>query len=89
MSSSRYGRRIVILFNLAIQAIFGVAAAFAPNFYVYVALRFVVGTTISGIVMNAFVLGQCHVESFCLCVGNSRKLKSNVFLQRECHRYSR
>ncbi|XP_008283849.1 organic cation transporter protein [Stegastes partitus] len=55
--ADKYGRRIIILINLAIQAVFGVAAAFAPNFYVYTALRFMVGTTISGVIMNAFVLG--------------------------------
>uniref|UniRef100_A0A3B3V251 Si:dkey-119m7.4 n=1 Tax=Poecilia latipinna TaxID=48699 RepID=A0A3B3V251_9TELE len=55
--ADKYGRRIIILISLAIQATFGVAAAFAPNFYVYTALRFMVGTSISGIIMNAFVLG--------------------------------
>lgn len=56
-SADKYGRRIIILINLAVQAVFGVAAAFAPNFYIYIALRFVVGTTISGVIMNVFVLG--------------------------------
>ncbi|KAM9354779.1 solute carrier family 22 member 6 [Pholidichthys leucotaenia] len=56
--ADRYGRRIIILVNLASQAIFGVAAAFAPNFYVYTALRFMVGTSISGVIMTAFVLGS-------------------------------
>ncbi|XP_054588411.1 solute carrier family 22 member 6-A isoform X2 [Nothobranchius furzeri] len=55
--ADKYGRRIIILTSLAIQATFGVAAAFAPNFYVYTALRFMVGTSISGVIMNAFVLG--------------------------------
>ncbi|KAK5853406.1 hypothetical protein PBY51_007193 [Eleginops maclovinus] len=55
--ADKYGRRIVILCNLAIQAVFGVGAAFAPNFYVYTFLRFMVGTSISGVIMNAFVLG--------------------------------
>ncbi|XP_074541941.1 solute carrier family 22 member 6 [Halichoeres trimaculatus] len=55
--ADKYGRRNVILVNLAIQAIFGVGAAFAPSFQIYTALRFVVGTTISGVIMNAFVLG--------------------------------
>lgn len=59
---SRYGRRIIILINLAIQAVFGVGAAFAPNFYVYTALRFMVGTSVSGVIMNAFVLGQYIAE---------------------------
>ncbi|XP_037304945.2 solute carrier family 22 member 13 isoform X2 [Pungitius pungitius] len=55
--ADKYGRRIIILINLAVQAVFGVGAAFAPNFYVYIAVRFVVGTSISGVIMNAFVLG--------------------------------
>uniref|UniRef100_A0A8C3G7H9 Si:dkey-119m7.4 n=1 Tax=Cyclopterus lumpus TaxID=8103 RepID=A0A8C3G7H9_CYCLU len=55
--ADKYGRRIIILVNLAIQAVFGVGAAFAPNVYVYIALRFVVGTSVSGVIMNAFVLG--------------------------------
>ncbi|KAM3602369.1 uncharacterized protein V6R79_002793 [Siganus canaliculatus] len=55
--ADKYGRRIIILVGLAIQAVFGVGAAFAPNFYVYTALRFLVGTSVSGVIMNAFVLG--------------------------------
>ncbi|KAL6485413.1 hypothetical protein MHYP_G00048050 [Metynnis hypsauchen] len=55
--ADRFGRRVIILVALALQAVFGVGAAFAPNFYVYVLLRFVVGTTISGVIMSAFVLG--------------------------------
>lgn len=45
-----------MLLSIAIQAVFGVAAAFAPNFTVYVALPFVVGTTLSGVIINAFIL---------------------------------
>ncbi|XP_026197055.1 solute carrier family 22 member 6 [Anabas testudineus] len=55
--ADKYGRRIIILISLSIQAVFGVGAAFAPNFYTYIALRFMVGTSISGIIINAFVLG--------------------------------
>ncbi|XP_029965987.1 organic cation transporter protein isoform X2 [Salarias fasciatus] len=55
--ADKYGRRNIILISLAIQAVFGVGAAFAPNFYIYTALRFMVGTSISGVIMNAFVLG--------------------------------
>lgn len=54
----RYGRRTIILIGLAAQVIFGVGAAFAPNFYIYVMLRFVVGMTVSAVIMNAFVLGE-------------------------------
>ncbi|KAM9824749.1 solute carrier family 22 member 13 [Neosynchiropus ocellatus] len=55
--ADRYGRRFVLLLSLALQTVFGVAVAFAPSFPVYAMLRFVVGMTISGIIINAFVLG--------------------------------
>ncbi|XP_056150194.1 organic cation transporter protein [Lampris incognitus] len=55
--ADKFGRRAIILVGLTIQAIFGVGAAFAPNFYVYTLLRFMVGTSVSGVIMNAFVLG--------------------------------
>ncbi|XP_038580387.1 solute carrier family 22 member 13 isoform X2 [Micropterus salmoides] len=55
--ADRYGRRFILLLSIALQTVFGVAVAFAPNFHVYVILRFVVGTTISGVIINAFVLG--------------------------------
>ncbi|XP_060798864.1 organic cation transporter protein [Neoarius graeffei] len=55
--ADRFGRRFVLLLSLALQTMFGVAAAFAPNYLVYVALRFIIGTSISGIIINAFVLG--------------------------------
>ncbi|XP_058469882.1 organic cation transporter protein [Solea solea] len=55
--ADKYGRRTIILVNLATQAVFGVGAAFAPNFYIYTAFRFMVGTSVSGVIINAFVLG--------------------------------
>ncbi|XP_042363083.1 solute carrier family 22 member 13 [Plectropomus leopardus] len=55
--ADRYGRRLVLLLSIALQTVFGVAVAFAPNFPIYVILRFIVGTTISGVIINAFVLG--------------------------------
>ncbi|KAM9493911.1 solute carrier family 22 member 6 [Clarias gariepinus] len=55
--ADRLGRRFVILLSLALQTVFGVAAAFAPNYLVYVSLRFIIGTTMSGVIINAFVLG--------------------------------
>ncbi|XP_066530855.1 solute carrier family 22 member 13 [Hoplias malabaricus] len=55
--ADRFGRRFALLLSLALQTVFGVAAAFSPNFLVYVILRFFIGTTISGIIINAFVLG--------------------------------
>uniref|UniRef100_A0A3P8WJR8 Si:dkey-119m7.4 n=1 Tax=Cynoglossus semilaevis TaxID=244447 RepID=A0A3P8WJR8_CYNSE len=53
-----YGRRIIILISLALQTVCGVGAAFAPNFYIYTALRFLVGLSVSGVIINAFVLTE-------------------------------
>ncbi|XP_062846692.1 solute carrier family 22 member 13 [Trichomycterus rosablanca] len=55
--ADRYGRRFALLMSLAFQTVFGVAAAFSPNYPLYVTLRFIIGTTISGAIINAFVLG--------------------------------
>ncbi|KAK2886960.1 hypothetical protein Q8A67_015188 [Cirrhinus molitorella] len=55
--ADRYGRRFAMLLSLALQTVFGVATAFAPNFPVYVTLRFTIGMTVSGVIINAFVLG--------------------------------
>ncbi|KAM9737184.1 solute carrier family 22 member 13-like [Menidia menidia] len=55
--ADRFGRRSVLLLSIGLQTVFGVAVAFAPSFPVYVALRFAVGTTVSGVIINAFVLG--------------------------------
>lgn len=60
---ARYGRRFILLLSIALQTVFGVAVAFAPNFPVYVILRFLVGTTISGVIINAFVLGTNRTQN--------------------------
>lgn len=65
LSLRRYGRRFVLLLAIALQTVFGVAVAFAPSFLVYAMLRFVVGATISGVIINAFVLGINDPLSSC------------------------
>ncbi|OCT73833.1 solute carrier family 22 member 13 [Xenopus laevis] len=52
----RIGRRPVILMSMSMQLTFGLAAAFAPHFYVYMAFRWVVGTSMSGLSINNLVL---------------------------------
>ncbi|KAJ3611840.1 hypothetical protein NHX12_021853 [Muraenolepis orangiensis] len=53
----RFGRRFLVLLNMCILLLFGVASAFSPNFFIYMALRFVVATAVAGISSNVFVLG--------------------------------
>ncbi|KAM9436462.1 solute carrier family 22 member 13b [Clarias gariepinus] len=55
--SDKYGRRFVLLISLTLQFLFGVSAAFSPNFYVYIALRFVLGITISAITITTNIIG--------------------------------
>ncbi|NWX01335.1 S22AD protein, partial [Caloenas nicobarica] len=54
--SDRIGRRPVILISIFLQGLFGVAIAFVPHFYVYMAFRCVVGASVSGITMTILSL---------------------------------
>ncbi|KAJ8418789.1 hypothetical protein AAFF_G00002880 [Aldrovandia affinis] len=67
--ADKFGRRTVILLSILLQLLFGVGAAFSPNIYVYMAIRFVIGMAISGVSINTFVLGTewCGTSkrSFC------------------------
>lgn len=50
----------MVLLSHFLLLLFGVGAAFSPNFYVYMALKFCSGFCISGIIGNAFVIGNNH-----------------------------
>nr|XP_056713109.1 solute carrier family 22 member 13-like [Euleptes europaea] len=56
--SDRIGSRNTILLTLLLMGSFGVGAGFAPNFYVYVALRFVVGSAFAGISISMTALAS-------------------------------
>nr|XP_046146933.1 solute carrier family 22 member 13-like [Oncorhynchus gorbuscha] len=70
--ADRYGRRFVVLLSLLVQLLFSVGAAFSPNIYVYIAFRFMVGTTISGVAINTYVLGAEWT-------GNNRRALFTIF----------
>ncbi|KAI6074775.1 Solute carrier family 22 member 13 [Aix galericulata] len=55
--SDRIGRRPVLLISIFIQSLFGLGIAFVPHFYVYMALRCIVATAVSGILITALALG--------------------------------
>ncbi|CAG5896003.1 solute carrier family 22 member 13b [Menidia menidia] len=67
--ADRFGRRFVVLLSLLLLLVFGVSCAFSPNIYVYIALKFFCGISISGIIANAFVIGGEWSDSskFALC----------------------
>uniref|UniRef100_A0A8B9UXI0 Major facilitator superfamily (MFS) profile domain-containing protein n=1 Tax=Anas zonorhyncha TaxID=75864 RepID=A0A8B9UXI0_9AVES len=54
--SDRIGRRPVLLISIFIQSLFGLGIAFVPHFYVYMALRCVVATAVSGILITVLAL---------------------------------
>ncbi|XP_072268662.1 solute carrier family 22 member 13-like [Pyxicephalus adspersus] len=52
----RIGRRPVILISMLLMIVFGIGAAFVPDFYVFTALRCVVGMAMSGVLINSLVI---------------------------------
>ncbi|XP_037612890.1 solute carrier family 22 member 13-like [Sebastes umbrosus] len=54
--SDKFGRRSAILLSLLLSLLFGVGAAFSPNVYVYMVLKFFSGTSVVVIQMNAAVM---------------------------------
>ncbi|XP_053119448.1 solute carrier family 22 member 13-like [Hemicordylus capensis] len=56
--SDRIGSRWMILLTLLLMGSFGVGAGFAPNFYIYVALRFIVGAAFAGISISMAALSS-------------------------------
>uniref|UniRef100_A0A673CR50 Solute carrier family 22 member 13b n=1 Tax=Sphaeramia orbicularis TaxID=375764 RepID=A0A673CR50_9TELE len=69
VTADRFGRRFVVLLSKLLLLLFGVGVAFSPNIYVYIALKFVCGFSVSGILANAFVIGGEWSDSskFALC----------------------
>ncbi|XP_078071979.1 solute carrier family 22 member 13b isoform X2 [Mustelus asterias] len=55
--ADRFGRRPIVLLSLFLQLVSGVGAAFVPNFKSFIALQFVFGASVSGMLINTFVLG--------------------------------
>ncbi|XP_054847525.1 solute carrier family 22 member 13-like isoform X2 [Eublepharis macularius] len=56
--SDRIGSRNMILLTLLLMGSFGIGAGFAPNLYVYIALRFIVGSAFSGISISMAALSS-------------------------------
>lgn len=50
----------MVLLSLLLMLVFGVSSAFSPNIYVYIALKFSSGISVSGIIANAFVIGALN-----------------------------
>ncbi|XP_051879386.1 solute carrier family 22 member 13b [Pristis pectinata] len=55
--ADRFGRQRTILVSLLLQLISGVGAAFVPTISLFIVLQFVLGTSVSGIMMNTVTLG--------------------------------
>lgn len=55
---SRVGSQMSILVALFIMGFFGTAVSLAPHFYVYIALRFIVGAALAGISISIATLSK-------------------------------
>ncbi|XP_036934311.1 solute carrier family 22 member 13-like isoform X3 [Acanthopagrus latus] len=67
--ADRFGRRFAILLALSVTLSFGVGAAFSPNIYVYMVLKFFCGTSASVVIMITSVMGVewTHPSKAALC----------------------
>uniref|UniRef100_S4RRM0 Solute carrier family 22 member 7 n=1 Tax=Petromyzon marinus TaxID=7757 RepID=S4RRM0_PETMA len=54
--SDRYGRRNALLGSYVLNAVTGTAAAWAPSFSSFTAMRFLLGVSLSGIIVNTLSL---------------------------------
>lgn len=57
-SDCRYGRKPIFFISLVVQVVFGVLAAFAPEYVTFTIARLVVGATTSGVFLVAYVIGK-------------------------------
>lgn len=72
--SDRYGRKIIFFISLVIQLVFGVLAAFAPEYISFTFARLIVGATTSGVFLVAYVIAM-------EMVGPSKRLLAGVVCQ--------
>lgn len=54
--SDRFGRRVSFLVCLAVEQVFGLLTAFAPDFWSWIACRFMVGLTVPAIYQIPFII---------------------------------
>lgn len=54
--SDKYGRKIIFFISLLLQAFAGVLTGLAPNYFIFVTFRMIVGAATSGVFLVAYVL---------------------------------
>lgn len=54
----RWGRKITFLVASVMQVLFGVLAAFAPEFWTFAVSRMILGAAASGVFLVAYVMGK-------------------------------
>ncbi|XP_050311256.1 organic cation transporter protein-like isoform X2 [Anthonomus grandis grandis] len=62
-TSDRWGRKLTFLISSILQVLFGVIAAFAPEFWTFAVARMIVGAAASGVFLVAYVMGLEMVGS--------------------------
>ncbi|XP_066300940.1 organic cation transporter protein-like isoform X2 [Branchiostoma lanceolatum] len=51
------GRKKTLFISLLLMLVFGVVVAFSPEYITFVIMRFIVGASVSGVFLSAFVIG--------------------------------
>ncbi|CAG9837467.1 unnamed protein product [Diabrotica balteata] len=60
--ADRYGRKLIIMFCITFQALFGIATSFAPYYWLFIFLRSLVAITNGGTMVTSFVMCMEAVE---------------------------
>ncbi|KAI8492307.1 hypothetical protein Bbelb_297600 [Branchiostoma belcheri] len=55
--SDLIGRKKTLFISLLLMLVFGVVVAFSPEYITFVIMRFIVGASVSGVFLSAFVIG--------------------------------
>lgn len=71
--SDKFGRKPIFITSLIVQMISGILAAIVPEFYFFVASRFLVGATTSGVFLVAYVIAM-------EMVGPTKRLFAGIFV---------
>lgn len=61
--SDKWGRKPVFFASLVLEVVFGLVAAFAPDYITYTVARLIIGATTSGVFLVAYVLAMEMVGS--------------------------
>jgi len=82
--SDKFGRKRTFVTSLVVQAVVGSVTALSPNFYVFTALRFIVGA-LEQVRCTPKLTQFCHYHQFFLCYSRTQLCPSTYNVFALCH----